>query len=435
MMLWMLRRALVPTLSLALLLGAAPGCGPEEEEDVFAGDEVRSDKQRVASPQVAAGDMTKQVAGDTAFALDVYQQVRGKPGNLFYSPHSISICLAMLHAGARGNTEAQMAKALQYVLPQATLHPFFNKLDLELASRGQGKKAADGKAFRLNIVNATWGQKGYSFLAPYLDTLALNYGAGLRVLDFAASPEGSRKVINDWVEKETEQRIKDLLPAGSIDSLTRLVLSNAIYFNAAWLKPFEEKDTKKEAFNLDGGGTITVPTMHGKLDQSSYAKGAGYEAVTLPYDGDELSMVVIVPDKGTLATFEKGLNATALKGILDKMKMAKVNLSLPKFKVEHELDLKKVLKALGMTDAFGMGADLSGINGKKDLFVTGAFHKAFVKVNEAGTEAAAATAVVSGLGSVPEYVSLKVDRPFIFLIRDHATGAVLFVGRVADPGK
>ena len=435
MMVWMLRRALVPAFSVALLLGAASGCGPEEEDDVFAGDEVRSDKKRVASPQVAAGDMTKQVQGDTAFALDVYQQVRGKPGNLFYSPHSISICLAMLYAGAKGNTEAQMAKALEYVLPQASLHPFFNKLDLDLASRGKGKKAADGKAFRLNIVNATWGQKGYTFLTPYLDTLALNYGSGLRVLDFSADPEGSRKTINRWVEQKTEQRIKDLLPGGSIGPLTRLVLTNAIYFNAAWLKPFEEKDTKKKVFHLDGGGTVTMPTMHGKLDQSSYAKGAGYEAVTLPYDGNELSMVVIVPDKGTLATFEKGLTAAVLKGILDKMKFTKVVLSIPKFEFEHELNLAKALKALGMTDAFGMGADLSGINGKKDLFVTGAFHKAFVKVNEAGTEAAAATAVVADLGSVPKYVPLEVDRPFIFLIRDHATGAVLFVGRVANPGK
>ena len=435
-MLWMtLRRALVPTLTVTLLLGASHGCGPAEEEDVPAGDEVKSDKQRVTSPQVAAGDMTQQVAGDTAFALDVYQQVRGKAGNLFFSPHSISICLAMLHAGARGNTEAQMAKALQYVLPQATLHPFFNKLDLDLASRGKGKKAADGKAFRLNIVNATWGQKGYSFLAPYLDTLALNYGAGLRVLDFAASPEGSRKTINKWVEQQTESRIKDLLPAGSIDSLTKLVLSNAIYFNAAWLKPFEVKDTKKEAFNLDGGGTVTVPLMHGTLNQSSYAKGAGYEAVTLPYDGNELSMVVIVPDKGTLATFEKGLTAAVLKGILDKLKFTKVALSIPKFEFEHELNLAKALKALGMTDAFDMGADLSGINGKKDLYITGAFHKAFVKVNEAGTEAAAATAVVAGNLSAPSPVTVKVDRPFIFLIRDHATGAVLFVGRVADPSK
>jgi len=425
-------RALATVLS-TLIAASSLGCGASSEEP-YGGDVVRSDKQRVSAPSVASADLTTQVSGNTAFAFDLYQQLRGKPGNLFYSPHSMSMALAMLYAGARGATEQQMAQAMHFDLQQDKLHPVFNKLDLELNSRGQGKTGADGKAFRLNVVNATWGQRGYSFLPGYLDTLALSYGAGLRLLDFAAQPEDSRKVINTWVEDQTEQRIKDLLPQGTIDSDTRLVLTNAIYFNAAWAEAFEEKNTKDGPFSLVDGTELTVPRMSGTM-KGSYATGQDLQVAALPYDGHELSMLLIVPDQGKLDAVEQSLTGAVVEGLVQQLQPAEIILTLPKFEFEAEQDLVEPLKALGMVDAFGAQADLSGINGKRDLFVSAVLHKAFVKVNEAGTEAAAATAVVVGETSVQPNppVTLLVDRPFLFVIRDHATGAILFIGRVVKP--
>jgi serpin B len=418
------RRPLAVVCSLVLLLVAA-ACGPQPPP----GDRVESDKQRVMEPQVAASDWVNQVRGNTTLALKIYQQERGQAGNLFYSPHSITFCMAMLYAGARGDTESQMAGALEYLLPQARLHPFFNKLDLELNSRGKGSRP-----FRLDIVNATFGQTGYTFLAPYLDTLAINYGAGLNLLDFQADPEGSRRLINDWVDSRTGGRIKDLLPDGSISSLTRLVLANAIYFKADWLKKFEKDDTRDADFDT-GSRTVTVPTMHSTQKKASYGKGSGYQAASIPYDGEEVSMVIIVPDRGAMASFEQGLDVTLLDEILARMEPITVDLALPRFKFEYDLDLMRVLKALGMNDAFSEKADFSGLDGRRDLFVSGVFHKAFVEVKEEGTEAAAATAAGAVATSMPASVSLEVDRPFVFLIRDRETGAILFMGRVVDPSR
>ena len=425
---------LLSSLAVLLAAGLVPGCGPADEQEgpTPPGEEVKSDKQRVSSPQLPGGDFALQLKGNRALAVDLYQQLRARPGNLFYSPHSITLAMAMLYAGARNNTEKEMAKALHYDLPQARLHAAFNKLDQDLATRGQGKKSADGGKFRLNVVNATWGQQGYSFLTPYLDTLALNYGAGLRVLDFQSKPEDSRLKINKWVEDKTEKRIKDLLPQGSINGLTRLVLTNAIYFNAAWAEPFEAKDTAQGSFQLQGGGSVTAQMMYQQL-KAPAMQGSGFKAVALPYDGHELSMVFVVPDKGSFASFEKGLTASLLDDVEAKLKGSMVKLKLPRFEFTKKADLKAVLEAMGIKDAFTEAADLSGIDGTKKLLVTGVFHKAFVKVNEEGTEAAAATGVVAGATSAPPPFSLTVDRPFLFYVRDHQTGAMLFVGRVLDP--
>jgi serpin B len=397
--------------------------------------ETRSEKQRITSPQVNDNDLNTQVQGNNAFAFDLYQQIRGEPKNLFYSPHSISLALAMLYGGARNVTEQQMGKALHYILPQQTLHPVLDKLDLELASRGQGNKATDGGAFRLSIVNALWGQDGFSFLPEYLDLLALNYGAGLQLLDFAKDVEGSRLTINDWVEKKTEGRIQDLLPQGSIRDITRMVLTNAIYFNAAWAKAFEEKNTQNGDFHLLYGSTISVPMMFG-VQEATYASGSDFQAVVLPYDGGELSMTIIVPDQGKLESVEQSLSSSMIEGLRHQLESASVTLTLPKFEFSADLPLSKKLSALGMVDAFDeVKADLSGIDGATDLFVTDVLHKAFIKVNEKGTEAAAATAVVIGEKSAMpgKSVTLIVDRPFLVLIQDNMTGAILFIGRVLNP--
>ena len=399
-----------------------------------AGEVLQSDKERETSPNVSAGDRATLVDGNSAFAFDLYQELRVADGNLFYSPHSISLALAMTYAGARGDTEQQMADALHYLLSQKRLHPAFNSLDIELSRRGEGAGGKDGEGFRLNIVNAIWGQKDYTFLPAFLDILAENYGAGLRPLDFIDAPEESRLTINNWVSDQTEDRINDLIPQGLIDPLTRLVLTNAIYFNAAWEHPFDEDVTSDGPFYLLDGSEVTVPMMR-QTESFGYSEGDGYQAVELPYDGLELSMVVLLPCAGAFETFEDFLDYQRANSIINGLEYRRVSLTMPKFEFESAFGLKAALAAMGMPVAFSRDADFSGMTGNRELFIADVVHKAFVSVDEAGTEAAAATAVVMTMSAVPgEPVEVVVDRPFIFLIRDIETGAILFVGRVANPG-
>jgi serpin B len=429
-----MRKALRSTLTLIALVGLIGCSGPGGGQP--PGQSAQSKKPRVTSPDVAAPDLENLARGNSAFAFDLYQYLRqGREGdNLFYSPYSISLALAMTYAGARGETEGQMANTLHFALPQERLHPALNGLDLELASRGEGSEGRDGEGFRLNVVNATWGQEGYEFLPEFLDTLAENYGAGLRLLDFVGDAEAARITINDWVSEQTEGRIEDLIPPDAIDALTRLVLTNAIYFNAAWATPFEETLTADGAFHLLDGGEITVPMMH-QTESFGYAEGESYQVVELPYDGHELSMVILLPEAGEFEPFEDSLDAERVNGILRDLAYRQVALTMPKFEFESEFDLANTLAAMGMPDAFTSAADFSGMTGARDLFISDVIHKAFVSVDEAGTEAAAATAVVMKFSAaVEEPVEVAVDHPFIFLIRDIRTGTILFVGRVTDPG-
>jgi serpin B len=398
------------------------------------GELLMSDKARETAPDVSETDLALLIEGNSAFAFELYQALREEEGNLFYSPHSISVALAMTYAGARNETAEQMAATLQFLLEQERLHPAFNWLDAELASRGEGAEGKDGKGFRLNIVNAIWGQKDYSFLSTFLDVLAENYGAGLRILDFITETEKSRLTINEWVSDQTEGRIKDLIPQGTIDALTRLVLTNAIYFNAAWEYPFDEDMTADGPFYLLDGGRVTVPMMK-QTESFGYAEGDGYQAVELQYDGNELSMVILLPEAGNFQAFEKTLNAQQVSDIIGSLQPTEVALTMPKFEFDSEFSLKDTLAGMGMPIAFSGAADFSGITGTPNLSITEVLHKAFVSVDEAGTEAAAATAVIVGETAVPgQPVEVTLDRPFIFLIRDIETGAILFVGRVLNPG-
>jgi serpin B len=393
---------------------------------------MRSDKQRVTSPQVNPTDLATLVDGNNVFALNVYQALKGSDNNLFYSPYSISLALAMTYAGARGNTAQQMASTLHYTLPQERLHPAFNSLDAELSQRGQGAKGKDDKGFRLNIVNAIWGQKGYQFLPAFLDTLAENYGAGLRVMDFKGAPEPSRVTINNWVSDQTEGRIKNLIPPGAIDALTRLVLTNAIYFNAAWQFPFKKEATKDGPFHLLDGRQVTAPMMR-ETELLRYAEGNGYQAVELPYDGRELSMLILLPGTGQFGAFDKSLDANQLKAITKNLATKRIALTMPRFEFTSELSLKKTLSDMGMPVAFTGSADFSGMTGKPELSISDVFHKAFVSVDEEGTEAAAATAVIMAATAMPGApVEVTIDSPFIFLIRDNQTGSILFIGRVLN---
>jgi len=326
-----------------------------------------------------------------------------------------------------------MAATVQFLLEQERLHPAFNWLDAELAQRGEGAEGKDGEGFRLNIVNAIWGQKDYSFMPAFLDVQAENYGAGLRILDHINETEKSRLTINNWVSEETEGRIEDLIPQGAIDAWTRLVLTNAIYFNAAWEYPFDENVTADGPFYLLDGGQVTVPMMK-QAESFGYTDGEGFQAVELSYDGGELSMVILLPEVGHFQAFEEGLEAPQVDDIIGGLHVAHVTLAMPKFEFDSEFSLKDTLADMGMPIAFSGAADFSGMTGASDLYISEVLHKAFVSLDEAGTEAAAATAVVMKETGMPtELVEVTIDRPFIFLIRDIETGAILLVGRVINP--
>ncbi|MBN2496347.1 MAG: serpin family protein [Deltaproteobacteria bacterium] len=417
-------------LALALLPFA---CGGTGDPDPGPGTELRSDKQRVMAPDVPGADVDDLVAGHSAFALDFYHALAaGDAGNLFFSPYSISVALGMTWGGARNDTEAEMASAMHFSLPQDSFHPAVNYVDLELASRGEGAQGADEEPFRLNVVNSIWGQEGYGFLDGFLDLLALNYGAGLRLMDFVSDPDGCAEVINDWVEEQTEDRIQDLIPPGTLDALTRLVLVNAIYFNAAWDVPFEEEATYDAPFHT-ASGAVQVPFMH-QTELLPYAAGDGYQVVELPYDGEELSMVILLPEAGRFDEIEAGLDVAMIGGMLGALDMYSVELSLPRWTFRTpSMKLKRILSGLGMPDAFEPGADFSGMDGKIFLYIGDVIHKAFIAVNEAGTEAAAATAVIMEGYGVPDTATFDASRPFIYFIRDIPTGSILFMGRVSDP--
>jgi serpin B len=425
-----MKNILVIVLALVLLVPVIASIQPAQPA---AGDVLKSDKERMTSQDVLTDEQALLIEGNSAFAFELYQALREEEGNLFYSPYSISLALAMTYAGARGETAQQMADTLQFMLDQDSLHSAFNWLDAELAKRGEGAQGKDGEGFRLNIVNAIWGQKNYEFLPAFLDVLAENYGAGLRILDFITEAEKSRVTINDWVSDQTEGRIKDLIPPGAIDTLTRLVLTNAIYFNAAWKCPFNEKVTTDGSFYLLDGRQVIAPMMK-QTKSFGYTEGEGYQAVELPYDGDELSMVILLPASGNFEAFEAGLQAQQVAAIINDLQNTQVTLTMPQFEFESQFNLKDTLAWMGMPIAFSGTADFSGMTGTPDLCISEVIHKAFVSVDEAGTEAAAATAVTMELTAVPEHpVEFTIDRPFIFLIRDIETGAILSVGRVLNP--
>ncbi|WP_437690924.1 serpin family protein [Sorangium sp. So ce176] len=438
-----MRRPSIPVALLPLSLLVA-GCAPRSAEPEpqpspsvcgdadTAGCLVTSNKPRDREPAVPEADAKALVAGNTAFALDLYRRVSAWSSNLIYSPYSVSSALAMTYAGARGETEAQMMRALRFTLPQERLHPAFNALDLALASRGEGAEGQDGEGFRLNVANALWAQVGSSFAPSFLDVLAESYGAGLHVVDFAQAPDEARGIINGWVAERTEDRIKDILPAGAIQPATRLILTNAVYFNAAWQFPFDEDDTAPGDFSLMDGTSVSVPMMSNSA-QVRHGEGDDFEALELPYDGGELSMVLVLPSAGGARFLD--IDPEWLEGVFASLETRSVTMTLPRFKFESSLDLVDPLVQLGMPLAFTGLADFSGIDGQGGLFISDVLHKAFISVNEAGTEAAAATAVVIGETSAPEPATIHFDRPFLFFIRDTATGAILFVGRVMEPSR
>lgn len=426
----MLRRALLSSALAATATLSACGGAPASDGKLLI-----SDKARNTAPAISQSELASATQSGRSFSVDLYKALAKEKENLFFSPHSIVEALMMTYAGAQGTTATEMREVLHIGMSDDKAHGAMNAIDLALASRGQNQKGVDGQPFRLKVANALWGQDGYAFQSSYLDTIATNYGAGVQLVDFVTDAPGARLAINGWVAQKTEDKIQDLIPEGILSATTRLVLTNAVYFNASWQAPFDpaRTDTKPFYTNLELEKSVQAPTMHSVEAATASYQASGVTAVELPYAGRELSMVVIQPDD--LASFESALTQTSLDAILAGLSPHLIDLSLPKWKFTDDTSLAAPLKALGMPSAFSASADFSGINGGKDLLIQEVLHKAFVGVDEAGTEAAAATAVIIGVTSIPEYVAVKIDRPFLFLIRDNATGAVVFMGRVVDPTK
>jgi serpin B len=305
-----------------------------------------------------------------------------------------------------------------------------NALDLALHSRAVSAPSGEGDPPEIHVVNATWGQKGYAFEPAFLDVLARHYGAGMRAVDFASDPDDVRARINAWVAGQTNDRIQDLLPDGSVKGDSRLVLTNALYFKASWAAPFEPGLTRAEPFFLLGGDTKQVQMMRSHT-AVPYMQGNGFTALALNYVGQAFRMLLIVPDSGRFAEVESLLSVEFLDGIRAELKPLPVNLGLPKFQAETAFSLAEPLQKSGMVDAFSDAADFSGITQQERLLLTSAWHKAFVAVDEKGTEAAAATGIVGGPVSIPP--DLTVNRPFLFLIEDVETKTVLFLGRIVKP--
>lgn len=367
-------------------------------------------------------------ADNLAFAADLYGSLRAEPGNLFASPHSISTALAMTYAGAEGTTATEMATVLHYSLPEDRLHPAMNRLDLELESR------ASAGAFELSIANALFGRDSLGFEGEFLDVLAVNYGAAMSLLDFGDEPM-ARAAINGWVSEQTNERIPKLIAPGILNGDTALVLTNAVYFNADWAQPFEPESTWDAPFTkLDG--TETTATMMHQDGTFAYAAGEGWAALSMPYQGGELEMTLVLPDQDVFASVEQGFTADFATGVLAARQNFYVAVALPKFTFESEFELSRSLSELGMPTAFGGNADFSGITTETSLAISQVIHKAFVAVDEKGTEAAAATAVVMTDAAAPAEPELRFEasRPFLFFIHDRPTGAVLFLGRLVEPG-
>jgi serpin B len=430
------RRRLVAGLVAAVLVVAACGSGDDADATTDdgggggvdrggggGGELVKADVAR--STPAADAPVDAVVGGLDDFAVRLAAQ--SPDGNLVVSPASIGVAFAMAEAGADEATAAKIADVFGFP-DQPGVHEAMNALSRQLD--GANGDTEQGEVI-LELANALWAQQGTEIGQPFLDTLAANYGAGVQPTDFAGDPEGSRSAINGWVSDRTRERIPDLVPEGMITAETVTMLVNAIYMKAPWAVPFSEETTDDQPFHLADGSTATVPTMHGAERHWAAAQTGGFTAVELPYAGGKLSMVVLLPDEGTaLADAEASLTGTELEQIVGGLQPATVDLDMPRWEAESALDLGQSLTALGLPIP---GGDLSGI--APGTQIGGAVHAANITVDEKGTEAAAATAVMGATSAMPpdQILHVTIDRPFLFLVRDTASGAPLFYGRITDP--
>jgi serpin B len=398
--------------------------------------------QRDLAPDVPASDEASLVKSNTGFAFGLYHELSTldggtTTGNLFYSPYSVSLALAMAYAGAAGETATQMAHALEFTLPEERLNPAFDKLDLAIEAKPSKASGVNGAPFALTLADSLWGDEHVTFGQPVVDTLSADYGAPLRTVDFLDQPSQAEAAINEWVSTETFGKISPLIPAGAITSATELVIVNAVYFNAAWASQFQKSATQTGAFTRADGSTVKASMMGSSSVATSYVKGSNYQAVDLPYSGATTSMVVVLPDKGAYAAVEKGLSPSFFASVTSSLAPSPVVVTMPRFTIHGPtVELNSELEALGMTDAFdGDKADFTPIVPGKGTYINWVIHQAFVDVDENGTQAAAATAVsfLDGAASLTPPPEVDLTRTFFFFIRDIATHTVLFVGRENDP--
>ncbi|NOQ21577.1 MAG: serpin family protein [Candidatus Aegiribacteria sp.] len=408
--------------SAVILLAITSSCSAEENLSL-------PETQSITDTQA----VQELARGNNEFALDIYEKVCGMPesDNIFFSPYSISSALGMTYAGARGQTAVDMAEVLHFTLPVEATNRAFHSLT-ETLSSGDLSGAESGAPFTLAISNGLWVQDGFGLLDEYVAEVTGYYGAAVRNLDFMNDPEGSRETINEWVAESTLNRILNLIPSDLLKEDTRVVLTNAVYFKASWRKPFDERSTEDAPFVLPDGSTIDVPMMN-QTDFLNYVATEGCKAVELDYAAGNASMLILLPD-GDMEEFQQEFNADMLEMIRGRLSSCNVSLSMPRFEFSRSMQLSQMLRTLGMESAFTTGADFSGFTGSPDLFISEVLHKAFVKVDEAGTEAAAATAVVMWLTAIPEQpVRMNIDRPFMFFILDRESGSIVFMGRIMNP--
>jgi serpin B len=377
-------------------------------------------------------------SGNNRFALDLYQRLAAAEpqANLFFSPYSISTALAMTYAGARGQTATEMAATLHFGKPQAEVPGAFAALEERLDAIGKGGKVT------LHTANSLWFQQSFQFRKEFVETGRKSFNAEIAGADFAKDAEGARGRINKWVADKTADKIPELLKPGVLNSMTRLVLCNAIYFKGDWARQFSANATSPQDFFVTLDRKVQAPLMSQKM-KVRCATRAGFSMVELPYQGGDLAMVVLLPEaKDGLQALESKAEGklddssglAAWLAALDRVREFDVVVQLPKFKLNSQFNLNNHLSALGMPAAFTPRADFSGMNGARDLFLSAVVHQAVVEVNEQGTEAAAATAVGVALSAMPPPPKVfRADHPFLFLIREKQSGAILFLGRVTDP--
>lgn len=396
------------------------------------GQHLRPDRSSVSHEITDNLDVQSVVEGNNTFAFELYAELRKIEGNLFFSPHSISTALAMTYAGARENTANQMAQTLHFALGQAQPHSAFAEIGVRLRSVHQES------GNQLNIANALWPQAGYAVLEEFIALLKEYYRVSITPVDYEADTEAARKTINTWVAEKTQEKIKELIKERILDSLTRLVLVNAIYFKGTWASQFDKSYTQNAPFRLTSEESIEVPMM-AQTQRFQYYENNRFQILELPYVGHTLSMILLLPQQiDGLTEFEKTLTLENLQRWTGRLRERKVEVILPKFRLNSQFRLDSVLQSLGMVDAFKQDkANFAGIDGNEArLYIAAVIHQAFVNVDEEGTEATAATAVVikarSAYAPPPTF---RADHPFVFLIRDNDTGSILFIGRVAEPEK
>lgn len=426
-------RILITTLvssGLALLLTACNGSDATPSNGDGAA-VAESKLERNLNPQSTTQQQQSLATQNNDFAFDMFEKLQEEErNNIFFSPYSISEALVMTYAGAKGTTQSQMATALHFDHDNQALHNNFNALDLHLNYTDSN--------YTLSVANSLWPDKDYTFLERYLDTIKENYGAKMRLLDYTNETEKSRQIINSWVEEKTHDRIKNLIPAGLLSPLTKLTLVNAVYFKGRWENDFSEYNTQNDTFSKEDGSTMETPFMN-QTDSFNYKENDDFQAISLPYKEGRTSMIVVLPKDGKQSRVINTIN-TIYSDILATSSNKKVQLKMPKFEFTTDLyHLKEPFQKLGMIDAFDANvADFSDMTGKRDLLISDILHKAFIKVDENGSEAAAATAVIMDVTSIgpidtPPPVEMFVTRPFIFFIKDDMSGQILFMGLVKEP--